>query len=597
MQALESQIASLESLVQKLTKSSASSGRDLLSDTAVTNEVQIAQSPKEQMRSPTESTPEDSIPGRAHVGRMRKFDSRKATQFYGSTSLFEIQTSKRCTLPRESIPRSPSTAASQANYNTLGIPQVNDHPELDDLIYSSQGEICRELMGLFFKDLYSYNMCIYREYFLRDYATGGGPYYSDMLMYAICASAVLVSQHTSRKALSVLYAKKATLLLYDSLELPELTTLQSLILLGHMEIGQGHGSKGWLFCGMACRLTHEMGLHLDPSNWNTIADSSTDREVLRRVYWAVFIVDKQLSLYFGRPPALYPHEANVRNTIRIPYPPEWESLLDTFVCKGTSATAFEDGICVVGAFVHQAELSKIFHSMIVDVFENRNRNLDSDAMLATARKIHVALAKWLSVLPHKLHWNQWTVDKVPPYVLHLHMVFHTGMIILHRPPRHLLDRDTMIDGEDVEICYQSLVAILRLIQSYGKHYRFELLPLDFVHTLSAAAGVLLMKRYLEKSAWTDKDISKPLAQILEVMEIIEKVWPCVLEIREGILETVNVVNEACQQQDYIADLNMMGVLESGPTWLSDNMWYADTDATSADLGFLVTDDFLNGYIT
>lgn len=128
-------------------------------------------------------------------------------------------------------------------------------------------------------------MCIYREYFLRDYAAGGGPYYSDMLMFSICATAALVSEDSSLRALSSVFAKKATAMLYDSLELPELTTLQSLLVLGQLEIGQGRGSKGWLFCGMACRLTHEMGLHLDPNNWNVAADSSVDREILRRVYW------------------------------------------------------------------------------------------------------------------------------------------------------------------------------------------------------------------------------------------------------------------------------------------------------------------------
>lgn len=91
--------------------------------------------------------------------------------------------------------------------------------------------------------------------------------------------------------------------------------------------------------------------------------NSTDR---LHFFRAAFIVDKQLSLYFGRPPALYPHGADVRNTIRIPYPPEWESLLDVYVSKGSSADNFEDGLATVASFTHQVELAKIFHTMIVD---------------------------------------------------------------------------------------------------------------------------------------------------------------------------------------------------------------------------------------
>ncbi|KXJ88342.1 fungal-specific transcription factor domain-domain-containing protein, partial [Microdochium bolleyi] len=370
----------------------------------------------------------------------------------------------------------------------------------------------------------------------------------------------LISQDPSHASMSSLFAKHAEHLLYQSLELPELTTLQSLLVLGQMEIGQGRGSKGWLFCGMACRLTYEMGLHLDPNNWKNKEDSSIDREVLRRVYWAAFVVDKQLSLYFGRPPALYPHAADVKNTIRIPYPPEWESLLDEYVRPGTSATAFEDGVCLVLCFIHQVELAKIFHSMITEVFEYRLLRSDTEVFAVTAQRIHTSLAKWAAMLPQKLHWSQWTVGQVPPYVLHLHMLFHTGMIILHRPPRQHIDDDSVRNSEDLDVCYGSLAAIMRLIRSYEKYYRLELLPLDFVHTLSAAAGVVLLKRYLERSSWDDKDIAQPLGQLLSAMQAIEGVWPCVTEIRQGILQVVSPGGGTEPPQDDLLDMSLMGLL-------------------------------------
>lgn len=448
-------------------------------------------------------------------------------------------------------------------------------------------------MATFFQNVYQYNFCVYREYFLRDYAAGGGPYYSDMLLYSICAVAARFSDDISLRPLSSVFLEYAEGLLLNSLDLPELTTLQSLIILGTAEIGQGRGSKGWLFCGMACRLTHEMGLHLDPNNWSSSSESSVDREILRRVYWAVFIVDKQLSLYFGRPPALYPHEADVRNTIRIPYPPEWESLLDTYIQKGMSATAFEDGISSIGSFIHHAELAKIFHRMIVEVFENRVSKADSSGAAAVAQEIHTSLVQWLAMLPQKLHWNQWTVTKTAPYVLHLHMLFHTGMIILHRPPRQHLDDEAVATSEDVEICYESLGAILRLIRCYGKYYRFELLPLDFVHTLSAAAGVVMMKRHLDRLSWDDREISKSLKELLYAMQAIEEVWPCVLEIKDGILNARCSDDVSCLQQGRSADFSLLGMLENGAGALP-SAWFSDAVNTPADLGFLVTEDFLNG---
>ena len=170
---------------------------------------------------------------------------------------------------------------------------------------------------------------------------------------------------------------------------------------------------------MAFRLAHEMGLHLDPSNWNGSDDSRIEREILRRTYWAAFVADKQLSLYFGRPPALYPGESDVRDTIRIPYPQEWRNLLNTYIMDGTSETAYEDGFTLVSFFVNQVELCKIQHRMITEVFENRNVDSDEAVLARSVNKIHLSLTKWLADLPGKLHWNKWSTCAVPPLVLHL----------------------------------------------------------------------------------------------------------------------------------------------------------------------------------
>jgi hypothetical protein len=227
-----------------------------------------------------------------------------------------------------------------------------------------------------------------------------------MLLYAICAVGATVLQDPYLDSLHSAFASLAGSQALKSLDSPDLTILQTLMICGPLEVGQGRDSKGWLLCGMAFRLAHKMELHLYPSNRDTVgAPTSVDREILRRVYWATFVADKQMSLYFGRPPALYPQEADVRNTIRIPYPPEWEDPLDTYIAKGTSATAFEEGIAVVGSFVHRVELAKIFHTMIVTIFENRDVRLNSSELAQAIHQVHSHLERWLSELPQKLQWN------------------------------------------------------------------------------------------------------------------------------------------------------------------------------------------------
>lgn len=541
------------------------------------------------------------ILAKTREGRMCKRQVRKATQFYGGSSLFQMQLSENALSSRTHPDLSFDGSAS--GYSSTDATENGPHAKTPSAEltstspFGSKGETCRALVAIFFKNVYQYYMCIYREYFLRDYdAQGGGPYYSDMLLFTICAVAAQISPDPSHQALSPGFVKRAETLLYDSLEFPDLTTLQSLLILGHLSIGHGRTSKGWLFCGMAFRLTHEMGLHLDPSNWKSESESSVDREVLRRVYWAAFIADKQVSLYFGRPPALYPTEADVRNTIRIPYPECYQALLDTYVEKGTSVTAFEDGIALVGSFIHQAELAKVLHVMIVEVFENRLRQSSNAtaAAAAAADQVHTSLAGRLLMLPKKLHWNQWTVGQVPSYVLHLHMLFNTAMIILHRPPRQHLNDEGVSKGEGVEVCYQSLSAIIRLFRSYTRYYRIQTLPLDVVHTLSAAAEVVLLKKRMEASTWGDSDLAKPLTYILELMQEVEAVWPCMGDVRRSIVNAMeSEPSESCPQI-LEGGLGLMDGFNFDAAGSLSHMLGSDVSwDENVDLGLLVTDDYLN----
>jgi hypothetical protein len=175
------------------------------------------------------------------------------------------------------------------------------------------------------------------------------------------------------------------------------------------------------------------------------------------------------SVCISGPPALYPNGSDVRDTERIPYPPEWESLLNSYIQEGTSETAYEDGVGLVLAFFRKVELCRILHRMTTEVFENRNVNAGDLVLATSVKEIHVSLAKWLADIPAKLHWNQWVVGHVPSLVLHLQsvpshppellwnltvrsMLYHTSMIILHRPPRQSLCDPSIATSKDIEIC-------------------------------------------------------------------------------------------------------------------------------------------------
>lgn len=423
VQALEGQISALEQVIRKLAIADSTERDEILLELSLSSAPEDG-APLDKKPQPTPTGDHGVAVARLRAGQLRRPRDGNAAQFFGGTSSFQIHFS------RDETQTTPRTSANSDDIMVRADCQVNSMLEITDLAleestssgsgcfqYAPHDQTSQTLMAAFFTEQYQYNMVVYREYFLRDYDVGSGRYYSDLLLYSMCSLSALLYDDFFK--LSDVFSGQAQALLFATLDKPDLTTLQALILLGHREIAVGQTSKGWLFCGMAFRLAHEMGLHLDPSNWDASTSSFRDREILRRVYWGIFIADKQLSLYFGRPPALYPSESDVRNTIRLQYPHDWQNLLETYICRGATVPEYENGVALVGSFIYQAELCKIIHVMIADLFENRRGDVDPAIAAAKSRKIHVSLTKWLASLPGTLHWNQWTVGQVPSPVLHL----------------------------------------------------------------------------------------------------------------------------------------------------------------------------------
>ncbi|KAK9424678.1 putative Fungal-specific transcription factor domain-containing protein [Seiridium unicorne] len=552
VQALERSVTSLEFFIQQLHDADHAKRDEMLAGYVCKADKPKDASPLADGKPDVTADLELAL-ARARAGHLRKLRVGSTSQFFGGTSLFQIYAG-------DDPPSGPPTnsvngteVSSLGQNNGLSPSSVSDPGQFP---YSAHDDMCQTLMAQFFREQYPYSMCIYREFFLRDYDIGIGRYYSEVLLFAICSIGALASADASMLAISEVFASQAEFMVYTSLDKPDLTLLQAMILLGYRFTGHGKASKGWLFCGMAFRLAHEMGLHLDPNNWHGPSEPvlDRDREILRRVYWAAFNADKQVSLYFGRPPALYPHESDVRNSIRIPYPEDWQGLLETYIAKNTSITAFEDGIALSGSFIYRTELYKIVHTMITDLFENRRQNADSAVLAATAQRIHVSLHKWMATLPR------------------------------------------IAESEDVEICYESLQAMLRLMKTYSRYYKYSALPLDFVHTLSVTAGTILMKRYLENASKEDAGISRAMDVVLDAMDGIKYTWPCIVEIRESVsnaMESQPADQQGQQGRDPVLDFGFLGDFGAG---IDSAMGANGSDLTisDADLGLLLNDGFTTG---
>lgn len=294
VEALEGQIASLELFIMNLTGATSSERDVMLANFKETSsEFFPAKPPGDVKRESISAAP--PVP----KGRLVRLKEGSADQFYGETSFFQINPTSTDEVEGSfgmmavTPPPQQASTPQEAKETSPVDPMSPEAQMVAHSIGTPKSVMCKKLMGVFFDQQYYFHMCLYREYFLRDYKAGGGPYYSDLLMYAICAMGALASPDETVRDLSDVFSNRAQELLYGSaLDSPDLTTLQALLLLGHRDIGRGKSSRGWVFTGMAFRLAQGMGLHLDPSHWQTPHDSDIEREISRRAYWAAFIADK-----------------------------------------------------------------------------------------------------------------------------------------------------------------------------------------------------------------------------------------------------------------------------------------------------------------
>lgn len=184
------------------------------------------------------------------------------------------------------------------------------------------------------------------------------------------------------------------------------------------------------------------------------------------------------------------------------------------------------------------------------------------------------------------------------------------MIILHRPPSNMFDKPGVAESEDVQVCYESLQAILRLMRSFSRFYRYRSLPLDFVQTLATATGIVLMKRYLQKASWTDPDIERSLSLLLEAMNDIQNTWPPVREIRDSLVQAQQTQPALPPEVPITASDLMTGLQLDVAAMSGSGSGAAGDVGASGDVGFmthmsagssgdfetLITDEFLSAQL-
>jgi hypothetical protein len=238
---------------------------------------------------------------------------------------------------------------------------------------------------------------------------------------------------------SNVFYHRAKRLLDDFLDLPRVSTVVALGLLGMYELtsdlyrpGSQH-CRAWMFSGMACRMCLELGLYDDSRVCKTL--SQVDIELRRRIFWACYELDKFQSGGWERPWIISRNFIKTKQPSPLPDESEAEKeIIDHWHARIQFLFLVEDGL---HAMLYNSPSPTIQLS-------DKAIQPNNEQAISSLSSMHMRYQQWLRSLPENMQWTPTTnmsiqeVLELPeprPVVLYTHLYYNTAVIeVLLRLP-------------------------------------------------------------------------------------------------------------------------------------------------------------------
>ncbi|KIW84524.1 hypothetical protein Z517_03774 [Fonsecaea pedrosoi CBS 271.37] len=315
IEALQNALAAAQSLVA----ASRTETSDSQALTAPTPTDAVSTNTKPPPEAESSGATEDSLISRL-CGRQWKLNSDRGGQyrFFGPTSSLHLT---------ESV-------SSSLVDNSYSAPFGGDDPRLQELV---DRETQDYLLNLYWKYQDNVLRVFHKGAFLHDLERRQTRYVSKALLTCIFASAARISDRPAIRALALsthddsMDEKQPPLLalatqyLDEELMHPQLTTIQSLLLLSTSYCALSLDTKGWLITGNACRLAIDLGLHFGTNKLSSPSLTDLDIEARQNTFWACIVFDRLWSVYLGRPCCFPLKDLGVRDPAYSRMERSWET--------------------------------------------------------------------------------------------------------------------------------------------------------------------------------------------------------------------------------------------------------------------------------
>ncbi|KAH8690620.1 fungal-specific transcription factor domain-containing protein [Talaromyces proteolyticus] len=262
---------------------------------------------------------------------------------------------------------------------------------------------------------------------------------------------------------------------------PQLETIEAAILFSQRQnyMSSGPNLSGlWPEVGSLVGLSQELGLNVDPSNWNI---PNPEKRRRKRLWWAIYIIDKWSAMTLGRPSHIDEDQCNVSMLSISDFPaPDATSLVD----EGASLTQPIGVDCFIAMTTLSVILSDLLKTLYTIKAVEFLREKPAELILSIAEPISTALFDWRTTFLEPLLKR----NSFPDVTGSLELAYYTVEVMLCRAVypklyRRMFSTSSFLDrAADITSRVSTLVENLSLSRANVFWWSFSSLNLTICGT-------------------------------------------------------------------------------------------------------------------
>ncbi|KAI9304853.1 fungal-specific transcription factor domain-containing protein [Cunninghamella echinulata] len=450
----------------------------------------------------------DSPDGNDNLGNL-SVDESGQLRYYGKSSGFYM-------LKNSQNFKNGAFHFSNRGYQTEN--NANSIQQLIDPFELPQPDLAKSLLELYFTHFYTLIPIIHKDAFWAKYQNNDNPP-SKLLLNAMFAVASRISSDV-RVRLSPelpntagdIFFERARILLDFEYDDFTISTIQALLLMSSHQNGALKSIRGWIYSGMAFRMSQNLGLHRNCDTWDL---TQIEKEERKRVYYGCFVIDRLSCAMHGRSPIIDERDCDA------PYPQENDKC--EVGCKTDK---------IMDHYHPLIKLCEILGDVLREVYTVKGRQQlkrmpSPDTVISRLDK---ALNSWMAKLPMIAKYrppNSRIAEEgpVPSLALcQIHMLYYTTLILLHRPfipgPKQTISPSVFPSRE---ICTYGANKILDIVVSLMKDNlltKVNNYTLYFMFT----AGIIFINDASSSDTLQAFESKISINKIIHAMDTVETTW-------------------------------------------------------------------------